>query len=81
MQGVWFRGWTRQNAAGLKLNGWVRNRRDGTVEAVFSGPAGAVDDMVRRCHMGPPASDVAQVEARNTDEAPHDIGFHIRMSY
>ena len=38
VQGVWYRGWTVDEARRLGLSGWVRNRRDGSVEAVFSGP-------------------------------------------
>ena len=40
VQGVWFRAWTVEAASGRGLDGWVRNRRDGTVEALFAGPAG-----------------------------------------
>ena len=56
VQGVWFRGWASGVARGYGLDGWIRNRRDGTVEAVFAGPADAVDDMVRECRRGPPAA-------------------------
>lgn len=45
VQGAWFRGWTCKQARALHLTGWVRNRRDGTVEAVFCGAQDAVDDM------------------------------------
>lgn len=61
VQGVWFRGWTAQLAEELALSGWVRNRRDGAVEAVFSGPADAVAEMLRRCADGPPSARVARV--------------------
>ena len=61
VQGVWFRGWTAQLAGELALSGWVRNRRDGAVEAVFSGPADAVTEMLRHCADGPPAARVARV--------------------
>ena len=62
VQGVWFRGWASGIARGYGLDGWIRNRRDGTVEAVFAGPATAVDDMVRECRRGPPAARVVAVE-------------------
>jgi acylphosphatase len=62
VQGVWFRGWASGVARGYGLDGWIRNRRDGTVEAVFAGPADAVDDMVRECRRGPPAARVVAVE-------------------
>ena len=39
VQGVYYRGWTQEQALGLGLSGWVRNRLDGAVEAIFSGPS------------------------------------------
>ena len=62
VQGVWFRAWTAQEARELKLDGWVRNRSDGAVEAVFAGPASAVGDMLSRCRVGPLGALVRQVE-------------------
>lgn len=73
VQGVWFRAWTRDEAAGLGLAGWVRNRRDGSVEAVFAGPRPQVEEMVRRCHHGPPAAVVDRVET--TPVAGIDMDF------
>ncbi|NYZ16814.1 acylphosphatase [Azospirillum sp. RWY-5-1] len=61
VQGVWYRGWTVETAVGLGLSGWVRNRSDGTVEALFAGPAEAVDRMVEACRRGPPAAVVRDV--------------------
>ena len=61
VQGVWFRAWTMEEAQARGLDGWVRNRRDGQVEAVFAGPAARVDDMLTACHRGPPAADVEGV--------------------
>ena len=61
VQGVWYRGWTVDEARGRGLRGWVRNRKDGTVEAVFAGPAPAVADMLDACRHGPPAAQVADV--------------------
>jgi acylphosphatase len=62
VQGVGFRAFVEMNAAELELRGWVRNRRDGAVEAVFQGPDAAVEEMLRLCAMGPPASVVERVE-------------------
>ncbi len=53
VQGVGYRYWVVDQAALLHLDGWVRNRRDGSVEAVFAGPEGVVADMLGRCHQGP----------------------------
>jgi len=62
VQGVGFRAFVEMNAIELGLDGWVRNRRDGSVEAVFQGTADAVETMLQRCQEGPPASTVARVE-------------------
>jgi acylphosphatase len=56
VQGVGFRYWTRRTATARGLQGWVRNRRDGTVEAVFAGPEQAVADMIKLCRRGPDAA-------------------------
>jgi len=53
VQGVFFRAWVSENARRLGLAGWVRNRLDGRVEAVFEGDAEAVSLMVDLCHEGP----------------------------
>jgi acylphosphatase len=53
VQGVGYRYWVVNQAAALHLDGWVRNRRDGSVEAVFAGPERGIVDMVDRCHQGP----------------------------
>jgi len=61
VQGVWYRAWTREQASRLGLSGWVRNRRDGTVEAVFFGSEEAVEEMLAACREGPPHAVVAGV--------------------
>ena len=62
VQQVGFRMWTVRQASDLGLRGWVRNRLDGTVEALFIGPATTVDDMLARCWRGPRLADVTTVE-------------------
>lgn len=62
VQGVWYRAWSTEQARELGLDGWVRNRSDGTVEAVVSGLEPAVREMVRRCRRGPPAARVTGIE-------------------
>jgi len=62
VQGVWYRGWTLDRATARGLRGWVRNRRDGSVEALFIGPQDKVEAMVEACREGPPAARVDSVE-------------------
>ena len=62
VQGVWYRAWTVENATSLGLDGWVRNRADGTVEAFLVGPETDVQDMIRRCHRGPERAHVTEIE-------------------
>jgi acylphosphatase len=62
VQGVGYRYWVEQQAAARGLEGWVRNRRDGRVEALFAGPTNAVADMVALCRRGPSAARVDAVE-------------------
>jgi acylphosphatase len=71
VQGVGFRWWTAGRARDLRLDGWVRNRSDGTVEAVFRGPAGRLAEMLEACRQGPPAGRVTTLEefAAEPDEA------------
>ena len=66
VQGVWFRGWTVEQATELGLDGWVRNRHDGSVEAIASGPAVKVEELIARCHHGSPASQVDKVIVEHT---------------
>jgi acylphosphatase len=63
VQGVGFRMWVEDEALRRGLEGWVRNRRDGAVEAVFSGPDDRVADMIATCHHGPRGARVEAVEA------------------
>lgn len=63
VQGVGFRAWTEYEAMSRGLRGWVRNRRDGSVEAVFAGDEAAVDEMVEACRAGPRAASVSRVSA------------------
>jgi acylphosphatase len=77
VQGVFFRDTTRRHAAALGVAGWVRNRPDGTVEAVFEGESEAVEAMLAFCREGPRGARVERVEV--TDEVPEDLsGFQVR---
>jgi acylphosphatase len=66
VQGVGYRAWVQDQALRLDLEGWVRNRRDGAVEAVFSGTEEDVAAAVEACHRGPPG---ARVDAAEAEEA------------
>jgi acylphosphatase len=61
VQNVWYRAWTTEEATRKGLRGWVRNRGDGTVEALFIGPDDAVTGMVTACRVGPPDARVTNV--------------------
>ncbi len=74
VQGVWFRSWTSKEASSRGLSGWVRNRADGSVEALFAGPIAAVDGMLAACRRGPPMAAVSGVETAPA-AAPADSGF------
>jgi acylphosphatase len=62
VQGVGYRAWTERTACERGLGGWVRNRRDGAVEAVFMGETAVVDAMVAVCRAGPAAARVDHIE-------------------
>lgn len=84
VQGVWYRGWTVARAAELGLDGWVRNRRDGTVEALVAGPTEAVERLIADCRQGPPSARVTEVRARPAADGgladPGPGGFHQRAT-
>lgn len=71
VQGVWFRGSTEDEARAAGVCGWVRNLSDGRVEAVFEGPAEAVDALVAFCRRGPRHARVERVEL--FEEAPEGL--------
>ncbi|CUA85366.1 acylphosphatase [Chelatococcus daeguensis] len=62
VQGVGYRAWTAREAGARGLAGWVRNRREGFVEAVFAGPADAVEAMLAACRAGPLGARVEAIE-------------------
>jgi acylphosphatase len=77
VQGVFFRDSCRREASSRGVAGWVTNRPDGAVEAVFEGDAGAVRAMVDWCRGGPRSADVSSVE--ESSEEPEGVsGFEIR---
>jgi len=70
VQGVYYRAWTHDTARSLGLDGWVRNASDGSVEAVFSGPAPAVEEMLKLCADGPRDAKVTAVTVTDEGGAP-----------
>ncbi|XIA62345.1 acylphosphatase [Bradyrhizobium sp. TZ2] len=62
VQGVGYRAWVDHEARARNLEGWVRNRRDGSVEAVFAGPAETVAAMIGACRRGPSSARVEAVQ-------------------
>ncbi len=76
VQGVGYRQWTAFEAGRAGLAGFVRNRVDGSVEALFAGNEADVTAMLERCRRGPPAARVDHV-AVETADVPSDAGFHV----
>ncbi|MBI5253372.1 MAG: acylphosphatase [Euryarchaeota archaeon] len=64
VQGVFFRSSAEEKAFELGVKGWVRNLRDGRVEAIFEGEKEKVEEMIRWCHKGPPYARVTNVEVK-----------------
>jgi acylphosphatase len=77
VQGVFFRDSCRSEASSLGVSGWVTNRSDGAVEAVFEGEPRAVTAMVDWCSSGPRGADVESVD-ESTEEPEGLSGFDIR---
>ncbi len=61
VQGVGYRYWLRDLARLRDVSGWVRNRADGTVEAVFAGEEAAIDALIARCRVGPPGAEIVEI--------------------
>jgi acylphosphatase len=62
VQGIGYRAWLAEAADASDLAGWVRNRRDGSVEAVLAGPAEAMAEIIAACRRGPSAARVEAIE-------------------
>jgi len=75
VQGVWFRESMRQRADQLKVTGWVRNRTDGTVEALVQGDPAAVEAMVDWARRGPEGAKVDRVDFEAADDEPRHAIF------
>ena len=69
VQGVGYRAFVEHEAYRRALHGWVRNRRDGSVEAVFAGPRTAVESMIEECRRGPMSAIITALDQREGTEA------------
>jgi acylphosphatase len=77
VQGVFFRDTTRRRAEAAGVAGWVRNTREGELEAVFEGEPQAVDELVEFCRRGPSRAEVTSVDV--VEENPEGLsGFEVR---
>jgi acylphosphatase len=77
VQGVGFRDFTQMQARTLKLDGWVRNLSDGTVEAMLSGDKAMIERMLIALRVGPPNSAVINVRSLPEEGEPVDPGFKV----
>jgi acylphosphatase len=76
VQGVFFRDDCRREAIGAGVDGWVRNRPEGRVEAVFEGEPGAVQRLIAWCRRGPPSARVTGIEVFE-EEPGQEAGFRV----
>lgn len=74
VHGVGFRAWLEDQARALDLSGWVRNRADGTVEALVAGDSAAVEELLRACRRGPRLAHVTRID-EELAEPPDGPGF------
>ena len=74
VQGVWFRDWAMHQAHQYEISGWIRNRKDGSVEAVISGSEDNIQKMLGTLKVGPPSSKVASIHSTPCNP-PHVTGF------
>ena len=80
VQGVFFRVSTRRKAQLLRLSGWVRNRKDGTVEVVAEGPMNAIRELETWCQNGPEMATVMRVESTDEEPLGMEAEFNVRPS-
>jgi acylphosphatase len=78
VQGVFYRAFTRDLAHGLGLDGWVRNLRNGRVEALFEGDKGIVQKAIQACYSGPPGARVSNIEVQWEPFTGEEKGFSVK---
>ncbi|HEY1412336.1 MAG TPA: acylphosphatase [Rhodopila sp.] len=76
VQGVGYRAWMLHKATQLGISGWVRNRPDGSVEALIAGDVASVEELSRLCRRGPRMAEVSSID-EDLAESPEDPGFHL----
>ena len=75
VQGVGYRAWMVRRAAALGVSGWVRNRGDGSVEALVHGDTASVEELLRACRMGPPGALVTLIHEELAEPPDEEPGF------
>lgn len=80
VQGVGYRAWTISTASQLGLKGWVRNRKDGTVEAVFHGQSATLTRMIEACKDGPLPARVDRIESFTWNEPVETESFQSKAT-
>ncbi len=78
VQGVFYRAFTRDLAHLLGLNGWVRNLRDGRVEALFEGKKIIIENAIKQCYIGPPGASVSNIEVTWEPYKGEEKEFNVR---
>ncbi|MBI5495248.1 MAG: acylphosphatase [Deltaproteobacteria bacterium] len=80
VQGVSYRAYCQDAGRRMGLTGWVRNRRDGSVEAFAQGERAALDAFTGWCHQGSPSADVTGVTVERVPPDPAVVGFSVRST-
>lgn len=80
VQGVNYRAFVEANARRLGLAGWVRNRTDGRVEAVFEGEPAVISQVLERCRQAPPPARVDAIESDESEPAAGLAGFTVKAT-
>ncbi len=78
VQGVFYRAFTRDIAHSLGLEGWVKNLRDGRVEAVFEGKKVLIEKAIKECYVGPPGARVSNIDVKWETYIGEEKGFSVR---
>ena len=75
VQGVGYRAWLEYQAVARNIEGWVRNRRDGSVEALFAGATDIVSEIIAQCRRGPPLARIEAIEEKPGDREGLNMRF------